>query len=193
MVGLDRVELSTKWLWAACSDRWATAPIEVIIAYFSELSYNRQNVMLKINIKKIIYHIRHKYVTLNNMVIVVAFVIAAGWVWGSLGMMQRNYSLQKDVDLKKRQLQLTQLQKDTMALEKNFYQTAEYQELAIRSTLGLVRPGEKALVLPANSQAAKNEDAVKTTAQTSAAVQPSNLEQWVNFLFGGYSKSISNR
>ena len=67
--------------------------------------------MLKINIKKIIYHIRHKYVTLNNMVIVAAFVIAAGWVWGSLGMMQRNYSLQKDVDLKKRQLQLTQLQK----------------------------------------------------------------------------------
>lgn len=149
--------------------------------------------MLKINIKKTIYHIRHKYVTLNSMVIVVAFVIAAGWVWGSLGMMQRNYSLQKDVDLKMRQLQLTQLQKDTMALEKNFYQTAEYQELAIRSSLGLVRPGEKALVLPANSQAAKNEDAVRTTAQTSATLQPSNLEQWVNFLFGGYSKSISNR
>ena len=149
--------------------------------------------MLKINIKKTIYHIRHKYVTLNNMVIVVAFIIAAGWVWGSLGMMQRNYSLQKDVDLKKRQLQLTQLQKDTMALQKNFYQTAEYQELAIRGSLGLVRPGEKALVLPANSQAAKNEDAVKSTTQTSAAVQPSNLEQWVNFLFGGYSKSISNR
>lgn len=149
--------------------------------------------MLKINIKKTIYHIRHKYVTLNNMVIVVAFVIAAGWVWGSLGMMQRNYSLQKEVDLKKRQLQLTQLQKDNMALQKTFYQTAEYQELAIRSSLGLVRPGEKALVLPANSQAAKNEDAVKATAQSSAPVQPSNLEQWVNFLFGGYSKSISNR
>ncbi len=149
--------------------------------------------MRKINIKKTIYHIRHKYVTLNNMVIVVAFVIAAGWVWGSLGMMQRNYSLQKDVDLKKRQLQLTQLQKDNMALQKNFYQTAEYQELAIRSSLGLVRPGEKALVLPINSQAAKNEDGVKPAAQTSASVQPSNLEQWVNFLFGGYSKSISSR
>lgn len=148
--------------------------------------------MRKINIQKLIYHIRHKYVTLNNMVILVAFVIAAGWVWGSLGMMQRNYNLQKDVDFKKRQLQLTQLQRDNMALQKNFYQTAEYQELAIRTSLGLVLPGEKALVLPANSPAAIASDAPKT-AQVAKTIQPSNLEQWVNFLFGGYSKSISDK
>jgi len=148
--------------------------------------------MRKINIQKTIYHVRHKYLTLNNVVILVAFVIAAGWVWGSLGMMQRNYSLQKDVDIKKRQLQLTQLQRDNMALQKNFYQTPEYQELAIRTSLGLVLPGEKMMVLPANSAAAVNEDAAKVATQT-ASVQPSNLEQWVNFLFGGYSKSISDK
>jgi len=147
--------------------------------------------MRKINIQKLIYHVRHKYLTLNNVVILVAFVIAAGWVWGSLGMMQRNYSLQKDVDLKKRQLQLTQLQRDNMALQKNFYQTPEYQELAIRTSLGLVLPGEKMLVLPENSVAAKDADGVKVVTQTAAA-QPSNLVQWVNFLFGGYSKSIAD-
>ena len=128
---------------------------------------------------------------MNNVVILVAFLIAAGWIWGSLGMMQRNYGLQKDVDLKKRQLQLTQLQRDNFALQKNFYQTTEYQELAIRESLGLVRPGEKALVLPANSPAAIAAN------ETKVAVQPTrsdatNLEQWVNFLFGGYSKSIAN-
>lgn len=146
--------------------------------------------MRNINIQKTIYHIRHRYLTLNNVVILVAFLIAAGWVWGSLGVMQRNYSLQKDIDLKKRQLQLTQLQRDNLALQKNYYQTAEYQELAVRDSLGLVKPGEKALVLPANSAAAIAEDAPKTAV---AATQEttSNLEQWVNFLFGGYSKSIS--
>jgi len=172
------------------------SPNEDIIAYFMVkflgLSYNREKVMQKINIQKLIYHIRHKYATLNNMVIAVAFLIAASWIWGSLGMMQRNYSLQKDVDYKKRQLELTQLQRDNLSLQKNFYQTAEYQELAVRDSLNLVRPGEKALVLPDNSQTAINANGVKTVAQTTQ-VKTSNLEQWVNFLFGGYSKSISEK
>ena len=146
--------------------------------------------MRNINIKKIIYHVRHRYLTLNNVVILAAFLIAAGWVWGSLGVMQRNYTLQKDIDFKKRQLQLTELQRDNLSLQKNFYQTAEYQELAIRSSLGLVRPGEKALVLPPNSEQAIKEDSVKTSAPVQQETT-SNLEQWVNFLFGGYSKSIS--
>jgi hypothetical protein len=145
--------------------------------------------MKKINIQKIIYHIRHRYLTLNNVVILVAFMIAAGWVWASLGAMQRNYGLQKDIDLKKRQLQLTQLQRDNLSLQKNYYQTTEYQELAIRDTLGLVRPGEHSLVLPPNSEAAIKADT--TTAPKTTQVTTSNLEQWVNFLFGGYSKSIS--
>ena len=145
--------------------------------------------MRHINIQKIIYHVRHKYLTLNNIVILAAFLIAASWVWGSLGVMQRNYNLQKDIDYKKRQLQVTELQRDNLSLQKNFYQTTEYQELAIRSTLGLVRPGEKALVLPPNSDVAIKADDVKTAVPT-AQVTTSNLEQWVNFLFGGYSKSI---
>ena len=160
------------------------------MASFPGLRYNIENAMRNINIQKIIYHVRHKYLTLNNLVILAAFLIAAGWVWGSLGAMQRNYSLQKDIDLKKRQLQLTELQRDNLSLQKNFYQTAEYQELAVRSTLGLVRPGEKALVLPANSAAAIKEDAAKVTTPTTQ-VTTSNFEQWVNFLFGGYSKSIA--
>jgi cell division protein FtsB len=146
--------------------------------------------MQKINIRKLLYVIRHKYVTLNNIVIAVAFLIAASWVWGSLGMMQRNYSLQKEVDVKKRQLELTELQRDKLELQKRYYQTAEYQELAVRDTLGLVRPGEKVLILPDNSEAAKKADAT-TSEVVTASSQPSNIEQWINFLFGGYSRSIS--
>lgn len=146
--------------------------------------------MPKINIRKLLYIIRHKYVTLNNVVILVAFLIAASWVWGSLGMMQRNYSLQKEVDYKKRQLALTELQRDKLDLQKRYYQTAEYQELAVRDTLGLVRPGEKVLILPPNSEAAKKAD-TSTSEIISPPSQVSNIEQWINFLFGGYSRSIS--
>ena len=145
--------------------------------------------MPNINIQKIIYRIRHQYLTVNAVVIAVAFFIAASWIWGSLGMMQRNYSLQKELDYKKQQLQLTQLQKETLEFQKKYYQTAEYQELAVRESLGLVRPGEKALVLPANTVT----DATQTkVAATAVRPESSNIEQWVNFLFGGYSRSISD-
>lgn len=146
--------------------------------------------MPHINIRKIIYTIRHKYLTFNNVVIAVAFLIAASWVWGSLDVMQRNYALQKEVDIKERQLQLTKLQRDSLELQKKYYQTDEYKELAVRDTLGLVKPGEKLLILPDNSAEAK---AIDAPVKQVMVAQPtaSNLEQWLNFLFGGYSKSIN--
>lgn len=150
--------------------------------------------MPQINIRKIWYAFRHKYWTFNNIVIVVAFLIVAGWVWGSLQVMQRNYNLQKEVDFKQRQLELTQLQKDSLNLQKKYYESDEYRELALRDSMGLVMPNEKLLILPPNSEAAKLADK-KASAGTSATVgsqaQAGNLEQWLNFLFGGYSKSVN--
>lgn len=147
--------------------------------------------MPHINIRKIIYTIRHKYLTFNNVVIAAAFLIAASWVWGSLEVMQRNYALQKEVDIKQRQLQLTQLQRDSLELQKKYYQTDEYKELAVRDTLGLVRPGEKLLILPDNSEEAKAADApVKQVVITEEATP--NLQQWLNFLFGGNSRGINS-
>jgi len=149
--------------------------------------------MQKINIRKFIYHVRHNYLTFNNLVILTAFLIAAGWVWGSLQVMQRNYGLQKEVDYKKRQLQLAELQKDSLELEKRYYETNEYRELAARESLGLVMPGEKLLILPDNSEAAKQADAASEPgSQVVPRDKTSNLEQWLNFLFGGYSRSINN-
>ena len=147
--------------------------------------------MQKINIRRLYYRIRHKYLTLNNVVIVVAFAIAASWVWGSLGVMQRNYSLQREIEVKKRQLQLADLETSSLELEGRYYQTREYQELSVREHLGLVLPGEKVLVLPANSQATIDIDNNSQTQLATAAVPASNFRQWVNFLFGGNSKSIS--
>ncbi len=147
--------------------------------------------MKKINIRRLYYHIRHNYFTLNNLVIAIAFLIAAGWVWGSLGVMQRNYDLQKELDYKKRQLQLAELQTSSLELEGRYYRTQEYQELAVRQHLGLVLPGESVLVLPPNTQAAKDADkVVQTTA--SVPVQTSNFNQWMNFLFGANNKNASS-
>lgn len=155
---------------------------------------HKLHTMQKINIRKFIYHVRHKYLTFNNLVILTAFLIAFGWVWGSLGVMQRNYNLQKEVDQKRRQLQLAELQTQSLELQNRYYGTNEYRELAARESLGLVMPGEKVLILPANSAAAKQADQQRSggSAQIVPQERTSNLEQWLNFLFGGYSRSINS-
>jgi len=141
--------------------------------------------MKKINIRKIYYHFVHDFLTVNNAVIVFALIIASSWVWGSLQMMQRNYSLQRELDDKKRQLMIAQLDTENAKLEQRYYKTKEYQELAVREKLGLVAPGESVLILTgdANYKEVASEDA-KTTQKKQDIESSSNFRQWMNFLFG---------
>jgi len=157
-----------------------------IIAYFYLLGYNNLVGMKKINIRKTYYLIRHRYLTMNNMVIVVALIIGAGWAWGSVQMMQRNFDLQKEIDDKRRQQVLIQLQADMLGYEQRYFSSSEYQELAIRERMGLVMPGEKVLILPPNSTAAQKADQLISNDSSSqeATAVPSNFELWMNFLFG---------
>ena len=148
--------------------------------------------MKKINIRRIYYRFRHEYLTLNNVVVVVAFIIAANWVWGSLEMMQRNFSLQKELDDKSRQLIVAQLDTDNAKLEQRYYKTDEYKELAVRQRLGLVSPGERLLILPPNSEAVKNADKAVAVKPSTTVVPISNFGQWMNFLFGANNKRISS-
>ena len=148
--------------------------------------------MKKINIRKLYYLARHRYFTMNNAVITVAVVIAAAWAWGSVGMMQRNYALQQEVDGKTRQQKLVDLQVQNAQYEQKYYQSDEYQELAVRTNLGLANPGEKVLILPPNTQQAKDADTVVANKPAIVAIAPSPLQQWVNFLFGGNRQHLQN-
>jgi hypothetical protein len=147
--------------------------------------------MKKINIRRLIYRIKHEYATLNNAVILVAFIIAANWVWGSLNVMQKNFTLQKSLDDKARQLIVAQLDNANAKLEQRYYKTDEYKELAVRERLGLVTPGESVLILPPNSQAVIDADKVLSSKSTPQIPPTSNFKQWMNFLFGGNSKNLS--
>ena len=116
----------------------------------------------------------------------VALLIGIGWAWGSVGMMQRNFALQKEVDSKKRDSLLAELEVQSLQFEQKYYQSDEYKELALRQRTGLVKPGEKVLFLPPNTAQAKNADSqVKGETTPQVAKTPSNMAQWVNFLFGG--------
>lgn len=143
------------------------------------------------NIHRLIYHIRHRYFTMNNAVIVVAAVIAISWTWASVGVVQRNYSLQREIDEKLRQKQLVELETQNLEYEQKYYQSSEYLTLEVKRRLGLGEPGEKVLVLPPNTAAASKEDAAesKSDGQDKPSSEPTNIQQWGNFLFGGASKA----
>jgi hypothetical protein len=146
--------------------------------------------MKNINIRRLYYQVRHRYFTMNNVVIAVALLIGASWAWSSIGAMQRNYELQKTIDSKQRQLKLAELQTQNLQYEQRYYKSAEYQELEVRKRLGLANPGEHVLLLPPNSEQAKTADAVLTKKVTATLEPVSNFQQWMNFLFGGNHRSL---
>jgi hypothetical protein len=128
------------------------------------------------------YRAKHQYFTVNNMVLMAAGLIALSWAWGSVSMMQRNYALQRKLDGKERELVLHQLEVETLEYQKNYYQSPEYQEIAARTYLDLANPGEKVLLLPPNSNEAKQ--TMTTKASEAPVVQSSNMQQWIDFLSG---------
>lgn len=137
-------------------------------------------------IRRLIYHVKHNYLTMNNIVMVVALFVAASWAWGSVQAMERNYALQKEVDYKRRELTLADLETDKLRFEQNYYKSDEYKELAVRERLGLAEPGEKVLILPPNSAQASKSD--ETSTPIPVRVEQSNAQAWVNFLFGGSAR-----
>ena len=170
---------------------YAPGPFD-IIAYCSLLGYNeRGNIMKNINIRKTYYLIRHRYLTMNNVVMTVALLVGIGWAWASVGAMQRNYDLQKEVDDKARHQKLLELETQALTFEQKYYQTTEYQELAVRERLNLAAPGEKMVLLPPNSQTAVQADALMSEIPENRTrpAESSNFQQWMNFLFGGNYKS----
>lgn len=134
---------------------------------------------MKTKFKQIYYQLRHKYLTTYNLILAGTVVVSIFWIWGSMGIMQRNYKLQKRMDDKERELIIAQLSVDKARLEQRYYQTVEYQELAVRDRLSLASPGEHLLILPPNSKEAQQAELT-----TPAEAPLSNFQQWFNFLTG---------
>ena len=140
-----------------------------------------------VKLKKLYYHLKHQYLTMNNVVVGAALLLAASWAWGSVGLMQRNYGLQRDVDAQRREAEVLELEVANMRYQQNYYNSDEYKDLAAREHLGLAAPGEKVLILPPNSDKAKREE--PTTVQLVATEEPSNFQQWMSFLLGNNAAS----
>ena len=138
--------------------------------------------MNKLKLKRLIYRIQHDYLTLNNVVIAAAILIAMSWAWGSIESMQKNYELQRSIDNKRQQVEIEKLQVALLEYESKYYQSEEYQELTIRQRTGKGLPGEKQLITQSFESATPAQKLASSAKRTD-----SNFQRWMNFLFGGNS------
>jgi cell division protein FtsL len=136
---------------------------------------------LKTKIRRLVYRVKKDYLTLSNMLLVVALVFCASWAWGSITAMSRNWELEQKVSERRLEQRRLELEVENLILEQEYYKTEEYQELVARSKQGKMLEGETMVILPENSEGAINKYDRKESADLE---KKSNFEQWMVFLFG---------
>ena len=132
---------------------------------------------LKTKTRRAKYYFSNDILTLSNIIMGSIIVVSIVWVWGSISEMEKNYAIQKKLELKQRQALIEEINYQTLQYEQKYLKSSEYQELAVREKLGLALPGERVLVLSKYPEEKKKQQA--------EASKQSNFTQWMNFIFGG--------
>lgn len=130
------------------------------------------------------FKLRHDYLSVENVVLVLAVFLCLVWTYQSITAMSRNWALTEKLATEKKTLELLNVEVETAELENEYYRAEEYQELLARKYLNKQSSGEKMVVLPENSDAAKNKHAVKVERKTEKT--RSNFEKWMMYLFPNY-------
>jgi len=132
---------------------------------------------LKAKTRRLKYYFSNDILTLSNIIMVSVIFISVIWVWGNIAAMEKNYAIQKKLELKQRQALIDEISYKTLEYEQKYLKSSEYQELAVREKLGLAMPGEHVLILSKYPEEQKE--------RRTEALKTSNFTQWINFLFGG--------
>ena len=140
---------------------------------------------IKTWLRRVKYYLKHDYLTVENVVLILAVVLCLVWTYQSIKAMSRNWDLSEKLTAEKKQLELLTVETEAAELENEYYRSNEYQELMARKYLDKQFPGEKMVVLPENSEEAKNKHAeVKEVVEEKEDY--SNFEKWMKFLFPKY-------
>ena len=136
---------------------------------------------IKLKIRQTIYHLKHGFFAIENIVLMLAIFLCLLWTYQSITSMSRNWELAERLRTDKKSLELLEVEIVAMELENSYYETEEYQELAARRLLNKKLPGENLVYLPENSPATKAKH--QTTSTTIPEKTYSNFEKWMQFLF----------
>jgi len=130
------------------------------------------------------HHLLHRYrhyLTIQNGTIALAFIIAMGWMWGTVQTLQKNFTYQRQVDVLAQNVELEKLRNQNLQFQQRYFKSDEFLELSARQRLGKASPGEKLIILPDSRGVV---DATSPTTEQVVPVKASNFSQWLRFFFG---------
>ena len=130
------------------------------------------------------FKLKHDFFTVENIVLLVAIALCLVWTYQSVAAMSRNWELSETLTTEKKELELLSAEVETAELENDYYKTEEYQELLARKYLDKKMTGENMVVMPENSEEAKNKHKVVRAEKTEKNY--SNFERWMMYLFPSY-------
>lgn len=130
------------------------------------------------------YKLRHDYLTVENVVLALAIILCLVWTYQSITAMSRNWELTERLATENKALELLSVEVEAAELENDYYRSNEYQELLARKYLDKKMAGENMVIMPDNSEQAKNK--YKTTASKNEEKNYSNIEKWMMYLFPNY-------
>ena len=140
---------------------------------------------IKTWLRRVRYYLRHDFLTVENVVLLFAVVLCLVWTYQSIKAMSRNWELSERLTAERKELELLTVETEAAELENEYYRSNEYQELIARKYLDKQLPGEKMVVLPNNSDEARNKHKEVVT-ETAKKEEYSNFEKWLRFLFPNF-------
>ena len=139
---------------------------------------------IKNKIRKLKFKLRHDFLALENVVLVGGALACLFFAFQSISAMSRSWELSEKLMAERKALELLEVEVQTAEFENEYYKSEEYQELLARKMLDKKLEGEKMVVLPENSEGAKNK--YKQVSATSTEREYSNFEKWMMYLFLRY-------
>ena len=137
---------------------------------------------LKTNLRRFKYKLRHDFLSVENVILFLAIVLCLVLTYQSIVAMSRNWELTERLTSERKSLELLSVEVEAAELENEYYKSNEYQELMARKYLDKKMSGENMVIMPENSEAAKNKyQTVVITDKNDK--EYSNFEKWMMYLF----------
>ena len=140
---------------------------------------------IKTIFRKIKYNLEHNLFSIDNIILIMALILCSVWTYQSIVAMSRNWELSERLATEYKNLELIKLEVESAELENEYYKTDEYQELIARRDLDKKSPGENLVILPSNSETAKNKHKNQSPNSTKDQAY-SNFEIWMKYLFPNF-------
>ena len=84
---------------------------------------------IKNKVRRFNYAMKHDFLTVENVVLVLAIVLCLIWTYQSVTAMSRNWELTERLATEKKELELMGIEVETAELQNEYYRSDEYQEL----------------------------------------------------------------